>query len=86
VKRESSCPVSPLIEGVYFVTRLKDNADYRPVKRLAMPADRNIPKDEMIQFAGFYAHRECPHLLRRVEVLDKEDEEVIVSIKRITWF
>lgn len=67
-------------EGVYFVTRLKDNADFRVVKRLPVPANRNILKDEIIEFTGFYARRDCPHWLRRIEVFDKENEEVIVVL------
>jgi FOG: Transposase and inactivated derivatives len=67
-------------EDVYFVTRLKDNADFRVVKELRVPANRHILKDEIIQFTGFYAQRDCPHLLRRIEVWDKEKEEVIVLL------
>jgi len=67
-------------EGVYFVTRLKDNADFRVVKKLPVPANRNILSDEIIEFTGFYAHRDCPHLLRKIEVFDKENEEVIVLL------
>jgi len=65
---------------VYFVTRLKDKADFRVVKELRVPANRHILKDEIIQFTGFYAQRDCPHLLRRIEVWDKEKEEVIVLL------
>jgi hypothetical protein len=67
-------------EGVYFVTRQKGNAHYRVVKRSPVPANRNILKDEVIEFTGFYAHRDCPYLLRRIEVFDKEKEEVIVLL------
>jgi hypothetical protein len=41
-------------EGVYFVTRQKDDASYRVVKRLAVPENRNILKDEIIRLTGFY--------------------------------
>lgn len=40
-------------EGVDFVTRLKDNPDFRVVQRLRVPANRHILKDEIIQFIGF---------------------------------
>ncbi len=40
-------------EGVYFVTRLKDKADFRVVKRLQVPANRHILRDEIIRFTGF---------------------------------
>ncbi len=41
------------IEGVSFVTRLKDKADFRVVKRLQVPANRHILRDEIIRFTGF---------------------------------
>jgi len=67
-------------EGVYFVTRLKDNADFRVVKKLPVPANRNILRDEIIRLTGFYSRKDCPHLLRRIEVLDKEKGETIVIL------
>jgi hypothetical protein len=67
-------------DGVYFVTRLKANASYRVVKRLAVPENRAILKDEIIRLRGFYARQDCPHLLRRIEVLDKEKGEGIVLL------
>lgn len=67
-------------EGVYFVTRQKKNAHYRVGKRFQVPANRNILKDEIIEFTGFYAHQDCTYLLRRIEVFDKEKEEVIVLL------
>jgi len=63
------------------VTGLKDNADFRVVRKLRVPTNRNILKDEIIRFTGFYAPQDCPHVLRRrIEVLDKEKEEVIVLL------
>lgn len=59
-------------EGVYFVTRLKEKASYRVVKRLRVPENRHILKDQIIRFTGFYAQRDCPYLLRRIEVWDRE--------------
>lgn len=42
-------------EGVYFVTRQKDNADYRVVEEREVPYGRNILKDEVIELRGFYS-------------------------------
>jgi IS4 transposase len=67
-------------DGVYFVTRLKENADCRVVKRLAVPENRNILKDEIIQLTGFYARKDCPYRLRRIEVFDTEKGEAIVLL------
>jgi len=67
-------------EGVYFVTRLKDNATYRVVKRLPVPENRNILKDEIIRLTGIKARKHCSCRLRRIEVLDKEKGETIVLL------
>ncbi len=59
-------------DGVYFVTRLKDKASYRVVKRLRVPENRHILKDQIIRFTGFYAERDCPYLLRKIEAWDRK--------------
>ena len=57
---------------IYFVTRLKDNADYTVVEEHAVPKNRNILADQLIQFNGHYARKKCPHILGKVVVWDKE--------------
>lgn len=67
-------------EGVYFVTRLKDNADYRVVEYKVIPKGRNILKDQIIELAGYYSKEKCSYLLRRVEVWDEENEQVLILL------
>lgn len=67
-------------EGVYFVTRQKDNADFKVVEQRVVPQNRNILKDELISFEGYYSKQKCPSVLRRVEVWDEENEKVIVLL------
>ena len=67
-------------EEVYFVTRLKGNAAYRVVSERPVPANRNILRDQAIELTGFYSRRKCPHVLRRIEVWDKDTEQVIVLL------
>ena len=67
-------------EGVYFVTRLKDNAEFFVVQDFPVPAGRNILKDQAIVFTGPGALEKCPHLLRRVVVWDPEKEREIVLL------
>jgi IS4 transposase len=67
-------------EGIYFVTRLKGNASYRVRGRLPLPENRNILKDEIIKFKGFYAKEHCSHPLRRIEVIDNETGDTIVLL------
>jgi hypothetical protein len=67
-------------KGVYFVTRLKDNAVYGVVQKNAVPKDRGILADEVIVLTGVKAEAKCPHHLRRIVVWDKENEREIVLL------
>ena len=63
-------------EGVYFVTRLKDNAVYRVVKNLPVPENKSgcVIKDQIIRFTGQGARDKCPHELRLVTFYDEEQQ------------
>jgi hypothetical protein len=65
---------------IFFVTRLKDNADYTVVEKRAVPVNRNILADELIRFNGYYAQKRCPHTLRKVVVWDKDQSREIVLL------
>jgi hypothetical protein len=65
---------------IYFVTRLKDNADYSVVENRPVPQNRNILADQLIRFNGYYACKKCPHILRKVVVWDKENNRQIVLL------
>jgi hypothetical protein len=67
-------------KDIYFVTRLKDNADYKVIKEFKVPQNRNILADQLIRFTGYYAQKNCPHVLRRVVVWDKEKKEEFVLL------
>jgi hypothetical protein len=67
-------------EGVWFVTRLKDNALYRVVERRAVPQHRGIICDQVIELTGVDVQRNCPHRLRRVKVRDAETGQVLVFV------
>ena len=54
--------------GVYFVTRLKNNADYCVIKEFKMPQNRKIISDQLIRFSGPISREQCPHTLRKVVV------------------
>ena len=66
--------------GIFFVTRLKENAGYEVVEERTVPKNRNILADQFIRFTGFYAQKNCPHTLRRVVVWDKEKQRQIVLL------
>lgn len=63
--------------GIFFVTRLKHNADYRVHADLKLPQNRNILADQLIEFTGHMAQKNCPYGFRRVVVWDPEKQEPI---------
>jgi hypothetical protein len=66
--------------GVFFVTRLKDNALYRVVERRRPPERSPVQRDEVIRLTGVAAETKCPHDLRRVAVYDPEKDETLVFL------
>lgn len=67
-------------DGVYFVTRMKDNAVYVVVETRDVPRNRHILADEVILLTGAQAQKKCPHRLRRIVVWDAENEREIVLL------
>jgi IS4 transposase len=64
----------------YFVTRLKDNADYAVVNERSIPKNRNVLSDQIILFTGYESFKKCPYLLRRVVVWDQDNQREIVLL------
>jgi len=54
--------------GVYFVTRMKDNALYEVQEEKPIPQHGLILKDQIIRLTGLKAEEKCPFPLRRIEV------------------
>jgi hypothetical protein len=67
-------------QGVFFVTRLKDNADYVVVREREVPQHRNILADQEIVWAAHKAKEKCPQTLRRIVVWDPVKEREIVLL------
>ncbi len=65
---------------IYFVTRLKDNAAYEVLSDAAVAENRNIRSDQLIQFTGEKAQRDCPYPLRRVVAGDPVNGREIVLL------
>jgi diacylglycerol kinase len=73
-------------QKVYFVTRLKDNARYEVLDSGPLPANRNILADDLIQFTGDKAQKDCPYPLRRVVVWDCVGDREIVLLTNLLEF
>ena len=66
-------------EGVYFVTRLKDNADYEVVEERELPQRKGLRRDQVLFFYKLaLAGVEC--FFRRVEYYDEETDQVLVFL------
>jgi len=71
--------------GIYFVTRMKKNTDYRIFADLKVPQKRNILSDQIVEFSG-QAGKKCPHGLRRIVVWHPEKKEEIVLLTNLLDF
>ncbi len=71
--------LSLMRQKVFFVTRLKDNADYEVVEKREVPENSNVRKDEVIfLFKQAAADTNC--YLRRIEVWVEEKQETMVFV------
>jgi hypothetical protein len=68
-------------EGVFFVTRLKSNADIQVVKRHPVPEGSNVLRDETVRLQAFVAGRPDLEDLRCVTIWleDKQQELVLLT-------
>jgi hypothetical protein len=66
-------------QGVHFVTRLKDNADYIVVEERELPHRRGLLRDQVICFYQQARDgQEC--YFRRIEFYDEEQDRVLVFL------
>jgi hypothetical protein len=66
--------------GIIFVTRQKDNAVYKVIKRCKANRKRGITTDHLIEFTGYYSKQKCSIRLRRIRYIDKETGKVYVFL------
>jgi hypothetical protein len=63
-------------QKVYFVTKLKENAQYEVVGEGKPPQNRNILQDQLIEFTDPISREKCPYPLRLIQVYDPEKDEI----------
>lgn len=66
--------------GAFFVTRLKENADYVVVKQLEVPWKNNVIADAIVRFIGPKTSEKCPDELRLVEFYDEEHDRTLIFL------
>lgn len=67
-------------EGIFFVTRMKENALYTVNEKKEVPKNRSILKDEIILFTGTGAAKKCPYPMRRIEFYDAAEDRTFVYL------
>ena len=66
-------------QGVFFVTRMKDNADYGVVEKRKTPEKSSVVSDEVIFFYSMAkTGKEC--FFRRIEVWDEDQQKALVFL------
>lgn len=73
--------------SVFFVTRLKSNADIEIVEEyLTNDKHEHILSDQDIRLAGFYTSNKYPKRLRIVKVYDKDNDQTLILLtNQLTW-
>lgn len=66
--------------GVYFVSRLRDNAVFEVVEQRALPSGAAILSDQTIRLSSPHALQRCNELLRRIEAVREDTGEVLVFV------
>jgi len=67
-------------QGVFFVTRMKDNAVYEVVGEKDVPQNGHILQDKLIQLTGPKAEEQCPYPLRLITVYDPETDKILLFL------
>jgi Domain of unknown function (DUF4372)/Transposase DDE domain len=70
------------IAGVFFVTRLKDNAAFAIEAEFETP-NRNIRADQIVLLTGIQAQTDCPGPLRRIVVWDGDNQREIALLTNL---
>jgi len=74
--------------GVDWVTRAKDNLQYKVIQRLQITENPRILKDEIIELTVFKSRQAYPRHLRRIVALvevDGQDEVLVFLTNQLTW-
>ena len=69
-------------QGIYFVTRLKDNAKYTVVSRNTKKP-KGVTSDQCIRFTGKLTSSKCNTKLKRIRVKDSETGNAIILLTNI---
>lgn len=66
--------------GVYFVSRLRDNAVFEALEERHVLHGQGILKDQIIRLSSQHARDRCTYPLRRIEAVREDTGEVLVFV------
>ncbi len=73
-------------QGVYFVTRMKQDIRYELVQARVPAPQAEVLADELIRLSGTIGQHKCPHVLRRIEFYSVETDQVLVFLtNHMSW-
>ena len=67
-------------QGVFFVTRLKTNADFIVVEDRLVPERKGLVRDQIICMTQQAAENDNPPMMRRIEFFDEEQQRTLVFL------
>jgi hypothetical protein len=73
-------------QGVFFVTRQKDKTRYRIVEDRVVPQNSKVLCDQIIELEVPASRKKYPGRLRRLEVLDEQNDRIIVLLTNHLMF
>ena len=66
--------------GAFFITRAKDNMNYRRVYSSAVDKSKGVLYDQTIMLNGYYAAKDYPEKMRRIKFYDEETGKVLIFL------
>ena len=64
----------------FFVTRAKDNMDFRRLYSRSVDRSKGILCDQIIVLNGYYAANNYPEKMRRIKFYDREDNKLLIFL------
>jgi putative transposase len=73
-------------KGVFFVTRIKQNAHYGVIERRDVAHLKHIYSDQTLKLKGFYSKQKYPDQLRRIRSKDPETgKSIVILTNNFSW-
>lgn len=67
-------------QGVSFVTRMKDNADYIVIEDRPLPTRKGLIRDQIVCMTQQAVESDTPPLMRRIEFFDEDQQRTLVFL------